>query len=241
MHLRNLQASWNSYAKEDPMWAILTDPEKRGNKWSPAEFFASGQADIDKLLADLELTGVRVHFDTALDFGCGLGRLSQGLCRRFSKVHGVDIAPAMIEGARRFNQHGDKCTYHLNPAADLKLFDDESMTLIVTVITLQHIPSHIQQAYIQEFFRLLKPGGVAVFRTLSASSSWRFFPPRLVDLLRIAKHRGKSFMGAYGLSIYRVVRFIREAGCELVELKISLCYESRYYWLATQYCVLKPG
>lgn len=240
MHLKHLQANWNEYAAEDPMWAILTDPRRKGNRWTPDEFFESGEAAVDALLAYLKSLHIPVRLDAALDFGCGLGRLSQALCRHFSRVHGVDIAPAMIEGAKRFNRYGDKCVYHLNSATDLKVFDDASMTLIFTIITLQHIPSHLQRTYIQEFFRLLKPGGVAVFRTLSATSRWRFFPPRLVDVIRITKHQGK-FMGAYGLSIYGVMRLIDRAGCELVELKASPCDPSRFHWLATQYCVIKPG
>jgi len=241
MHLRNLQASWNRFAIQDPMWAVLTDPEKKGNKWSMEEFFASGQADIDQLTAYLESLKIKFPTDTALDFGCGVGRLSQGLCRVFAKVHGVDIAPSMIETAKRYNQHGDRCAYHLNNAPNLKLFDDASMAFVYTVITLQHIPSHLQLRYIREFFRVLKPGGATVFRTLTSTTAWRFVPARMVDLYRILKHRGRPFMGAYGLPIAAVNHLIRDAGCSLVELKVYPCHESRFDWLATQYCVVKPG
>jgi SAM-dependent methyltransferase len=240
MHLKNLQAAWEGYAQEDPMWAILTDPERKGNKWRPEEFFASGQADVDQMMAYLESLNIKIAADTALDFGCGIGRLSQGLCRIFSRVHGVDIAPSMIEGARRYNQYAERCTYHLNQATDLKLFGDASISFVYTVITLQHIPGHLQKKYIREFFRVLKPGGVAVFRTLTATTPWRIIPARLVDFYRIIKNRGRPFMGAYGLPIAAVHALIRDAGCALVELKVLPCCESRFGWLATQYCVVKP-
>lgn len=241
MHLKNLKTSWEAFAKGDPMWAILTDPQKKGNKWTPEEFFASGQADIDGLMAYLDSLQVRFSFDTVLDFGCGIGRLSQGLCRYFTKVNGVDISPSMIEAAKRYNQYGDQCTYHVNKTPDLRLFDDTSMTFVYTVITLQHIPSHIQQHYIEEFFRLLKPGGVAVFRTICSSTAWRLVPARIADVCRILKYKGRPFMGAYGLPVIKVIKLIREAGCNLIELKVSPSDETRFRWLATQYCVVKPA
>jgi len=240
MHLKHLKANWERYAKEDPMWAILTEPDKKGNKWDSEEFFASGRSEVDALMKYLESLGLHVPLDTALDFGCGLGRLSQGLCRYFPRVHGVDIAATMIEEAKKYNRYGDKCKYHLNPAPDLRLFESGSMTLVFTVITLQHIPSHLQRGYIKEFFRLLKPGGVVVFRTLSSSSAWRFAPSRLLNFYRMIKHRRKSFFGCYGLSTLEVVNCIRRAGCDLVELKISPCDEGRFKWLATQYCAVRP-
>ena len=36
--LEDLAASWNAMAKDDAMWAILTDPSKRDNKWRSEEF-----------------------------------------------------------------------------------------------------------------------------------------------------------------------------------------------------------
>jgi ubiquinone/menaquinone biosynthesis C-methylase UbiE len=114
------------------------------------------------------------------------------------------------------------------------------MTLVFTVITLQHIPSHLQQQYVKELLRVLKPGGVTVFRTLSSTSAWRFVPPRLIDVYRILKNRKKPFFGSYGLSILSVFQLIGQAGCDLVELKVSPCNGSRFNWMATQYCVVKP-
>jgi len=219
------------------MWAILTDPEKKGNAWTPEEFFASGRAQVDELMTYLDSLDIKLTTGSALDFGCGLGRLSQALCQYFPEVHGVDIAPTMIAGANEHNRHAEKCIYHLNTEPDLRLFSDSSMSFVYTLITLQHIPGHLQLNYIREFLRVLKPGGATLFRTMSASSAWRYFPARILDLYRMIKYRRQPFMGAYGVPILKVIKIIREAGCELVELKVSPCSESRYHWLATQYCV----
>jgi hypothetical protein len=44
MHLDDLKRNWNALGTVDPLWAILAYPERLGNRWSPEEFFATGEA-----------------------------------------------------------------------------------------------------------------------------------------------------------------------------------------------------
>src|SRR6187401_2371852 len=96
MDLRELQNNWDTLGKEDPLWAILSYEAKKGNKWDPVEFFRLGEKGIGEVMqyvSDLNLACARV---SALDFGCGVGRLTQPLANYFSNVTGIDIAPSMI-------------------------------------------------------------------------------------------------------------------------------------------------
>lgn len=108
--------------------------------------------------------GIELRHGRALDFGCGVGRLTQALCLHFDECHGVDIAPSMIEAARAFNRHGDKCHYHLNEADNLQMFADDQFDFIYTVIVLQHMQPAYSRRYLQEFMRILAPGGLLVFQ-----------------------------------------------------------------------------
>lgn len=159
---RHLQETWDTLGAEDPLWAVLSAPGTRGNRWDPEKFFATGQAEISSLLDDLAARGVRMQLGRALDFGCGVGRLTQALAERFDRVDGVDIAPSMVAAARQFNRHGDRCAYHVNDSADLSLFKDGVFDLIYSRITLQHIPPVFTKRYVVEFARVLRGGGVAV-------------------------------------------------------------------------------
>jgi len=49
----------------------------------------------------------------ALDFGCGVGRLTQALCRYFDECDGVDIAPSMIELARKYDRPWRRLWYEV--------------------------------------------------------------------------------------------------------------------------------
>jgi len=101
---------------------------------------------------------------TALDFGCGIGRLTQALAGHFEQVYGVDIAPRMIELAREHNRQGSRCEYRWNPENHLRSFGDGSMDMIYSWITLQHMRPRHARAYIREFLRVLAPGGLLLFQ-----------------------------------------------------------------------------
>ena len=104
------------------------------------------------------------NFGRALDFGCGVGRLSQALAEHFQSVVGVDIAESMVERAREFNRFGDHVVYLANATDDLRILDSDSFDFVYSNITLQHIPPEHGKNYIREFLRVLRPGGLALFQ-----------------------------------------------------------------------------
>jgi SAM-dependent methyltransferase len=170
MELKELQKNWHTFGKTDPLWAILTLPGKSGGKWDPEEFFATGRTEIAADLRKVKALGIRLRKGRALDFGCGVGRLTQALCRYFGECHGVDIAPSMIELARKYNRYGSHCHYHLNETDSLAAFADGTFDYIHSCIVLQHMEPRYSKNYLREFLRLLAPGGVLVFQIPSHMS-----------------------------------------------------------------------
>jgi SAM-dependent methyltransferase len=155
---------WERQARRDPLWAILSDPAKREGQWDVARFFQTGASEIATLLFELDVQQVEVRRGAALDFGCGVGRLTQALAAHFERVVGVDVSPTMRDLAERCNQHPAQVSYVANQAPDLRIFDDRSFDVIVSSIVLQHIQPDVARAYVREFLRLLRPGGIAVFQ-----------------------------------------------------------------------------
>lgn len=147
------------------MFNIVTFADKANGGWTPKEFFAHGQAEIDaamlRLRAELGISDIPA--DRALDFGCGVGRLTQALAAWYDRVDGVDISWEMVNLADKHNRYEDRVKYHANSKPDLSLFEDDTFDLVYTMIVLQHMPQELQRGYVREFFRVLKPGGVAMF------------------------------------------------------------------------------
>jgi SAM-dependent methyltransferase len=154
---------WEDWAQADPLWAILSDPTRKGGRWELDEFFASGDHDVEEALRECAEHGLALARGRALDFGCGVGRLTQALASHFDHVDGVDISETMVRLANEHNRWPDRVQYHVNTTDDLGLLDDESFDFVLTVIVLQHNPPAVARRYIAEFVRILRPGGIAVF------------------------------------------------------------------------------
>ncbi len=173
MDFDTLTRHWDRFGVVDPLWAILTDPTRKGNRWDVAEFFETGRVEIAEVVARARASGLPRRWARGLDFGCGVGRLTQALADHLEHVVGVDIAPSMIEAARGFNRHGDRCEYHVNGAPSLERWPDAHFDLIYTNRVLQHMEPIYATAYLREFVRTLAPGGVLSF---DLPSERGFFP-----------------------------------------------------------------
>jgi ubiquinone/menaquinone biosynthesis C-methylase UbiE len=230
MNIKELQLHWDTFGRTDPLFAILTDVRKEGRRWSTDEFFAEGRKEIDDLMNDLESLELEAPRKRALDFGCGVGRLTQSLADHFGEICGLDIAPSMIELANKYNRHGDRCRYYLNQRNDLKLFDDGVFDFIYSNITLQHMAPKYSQGYIQEFVRILSPEGMLVFQLPDApatveSKSLRhsiksLTPNPLLKAYRKLRYGGlKPVMQMYGVNKDRIVSLLESCGAQLVSLK----------------------
>ncbi len=168
MDLDELARSWDALGESDPLWAILALPGTRAGRWDIHEFFRTGETEIDEVLGYVEGLGWPLRRGRALDFGCGVGRLAQALCRHFDEVDGVDVAPSMIRAAEKLNHYGECCRYHLNHSDDLALFPDDAFDFVYSTYVLQHIPPLFARRYVEEFVRLLASGGLALFQIPTA-------------------------------------------------------------------------
>ncbi|HYL39282.1 MAG TPA: class I SAM-dependent methyltransferase [Bryobacteraceae bacterium] len=164
MNLRSLQKQWDSFGLEDPLRAILACAEVQDRPWDTARFFQSGVVEIDSALQYAESIHRLGQKKSALDFGCGVGRLTQALAAHFDRVCGVDLSPAMIQHARRYNRQGDRCEYILNESGDLRRFPGDRFDFIYSSLTLQHMPPRFAARYIAEFLRILSPAGLLLFQ-----------------------------------------------------------------------------
>ncbi|HEX6813987.1 MAG TPA: class I SAM-dependent methyltransferase [Planctomycetota bacterium] len=168
MEFERLRRNWENLGRTDPMWAILTDPSKAGGKWDDAAFFKTGEDDIAWLGSWLGLHGIDVPKGEALDFGCGIGRLTQALAPHFTTVTGVDVSAPMIELAIRKNRHAERVRYVCNPRPDLAAFADGSFAFVASIIVLQHMRKDYALGYLREFLRVLRPGGLLFFQIPTA-------------------------------------------------------------------------
>ncbi|HLJ67469.1 MAG TPA: class I SAM-dependent methyltransferase [Chloroflexota bacterium] len=165
MTLERSRQEWEELAALDPLWAILSDPAQRGGRWDLDAFLRTGAEEVDRVLGTAEQLGYPHRKESALDFGCGVGRLTRALAAHFATCCGVDISERMLEQAHRINRDVPGCRFVLNTATDLRQFEDRSFDLVYSAIVLQHLPSlAVVRAYVREFIRVIRPGGLVVFQ-----------------------------------------------------------------------------
>lgn len=214
------QQDWDDLGTMDPLWAVLSARERKLGGWDEAEFFRTGQVVVEGLMASATRLGHPAARDHALDFGCGVGRLTRALAAHFQRCTGVDIAPAMIERAQALNAAYPGCDFQANPYPDLRLFPADHFDMICTLRVLQHLPDRAAiQVMLAEFVRTLRPGGLLVFQLLSAIP-WRHrvqVRRRLYTGLRGAGVPARVLYERLGLSPIRMGFIPEEAVLALLE------------------------
>lgn len=134
--------AWEKFGKLDPYFGVLADERFASANIEENRdlFFATGRSSVAHILEQY-----RDHFGdlprgSALDFGCGVGRLTFPLAEQFSSVLGLDIAPSMLAEARS-NAKRLKVTNAQFALADDRLTNAPGeFDFVTSYIVLQHIP-----------------------------------------------------------------------------------------------------
>jgi SAM-dependent methyltransferase len=219
---------WEALGTDDPYWAVLTDPRKKNSRWNKAEFFQTGIDEIDSLLEKASLLGIQIRFELALDYGCGVGRLSRALSTSFQRVLGVDISDAMLSEARSANAGFDNIQFLRNNGDSLAGITGGTVDFIYSNIVLQHSPRKNQRLLIREFCRVLRPGGTLIFQTpshhnlgtvngflhlllgnriLNIARRIRYGKTRVMEMHTIRKDEILKLLGEEGMSILDAERY----------------------------------
>lgn len=234
-NLEELKKTWEGRASSDPMFYIDTDVVDGDSK----AFFENGEKDVARFVDPFI---VKNDWDasalTALDLGCGMGRLSRALGRRFKSVHGFDISETMIAQAKACLSPEENHIHYFHTQGDnLKEAETASIDFVFSFIVLQHVPTaQIVLNYFKEFNRVLSPQGKAlvqvngVQKPFSERFKLRIERSNKVPVLRrklTIKVDPHSSMGV-SFSEAGIRQLVQEAGLQLEEITGT---GEQYMWL----------
>lgn len=121
------------------------------------------QAQIDLIEELIGWAGV-CEAQSILDVGCGIGGSSLYLAQRFgAQATGITLSPVQANRAReRAQSTGTAAQFQVADALNLP-FADNSFDLVWSLESGEHMPDKTR--FLQECYRVLKPGGVFVMAT----------------------------------------------------------------------------
>jgi SAM-dependent methyltransferase len=167
---------WSRYGQTEPHWSVITDDRFRADKIDEnlPVFQDTGANDVARLDAWLDRNGLSVHGACA-EYGCGVGRVTAALARRFERVTGFDISGPHLQIARRrldADALGNADLVQVRSPADLEQLS--GIDLFFSVIVLQHNPPPIMIDVLDRAFAGLNSGGVAYFQIPTYGLGYRF-------------------------------------------------------------------
>lgn len=121
------------------------------------------------------------NYHLCIDIACGTGDLSFALASEFpnASIHGIDLSPEMLSLAQNKNTLPN-LQFSVEDMSHLP-YESNSIDLLTGGYALRNAPDLIRT--LEEFLRVLKPGGIAAFLDFSKSPS-KFFQSITYYLLK---------------------------------------------------------
>jgi SAM-dependent methyltransferase len=236
--VHKVRSTWRALGRTKPHFSVLTNEKFLPDRFADysKEFWLSGEADAARIedcvrrYSDLELSAA-----TVLELGCGVGRVSFGLAKRFGHVIGYDISREHLdEGiayarAQRIGNVEFKDLSEIFPGA-LPACD-----VFHSRIVLQHNPPPLIAALIRMGLDALRPGAIATFQVPVFKPGYRFVfrewlaaPPA-------------SDMEMHCLPQRAIFDLIHAAGCIPVEVREDDATGPNSHFVSNTFVVRRPN
>jgi SAM-dependent methyltransferase len=181
------------------------------------DYFIRAKADqLIKVLSGIEPSGIAIRL---LDIGCGHGLMHSLLVTSGLPldVTGIDVAPGVIDLARRANPAIRYDVYE----GDRLPYESGSFDAAVAITVVHHVPPPQWPGFIAEMSRVVRPGGVVVIFEHNP------FNPLTAYVVRTCPLDKNAVL----LSSRHLSRLMRQSGLQQVTAQFILFspFESRFF------------
>ncbi|MEO0645277.1 MAG: class I SAM-dependent methyltransferase [Cyanobacteria bacterium J06650_10] len=217
-----VEKTWQYLGENDAYWSVMSDEQFRGVLTDEVHkrFYDSGKIEAKTLKALIQRHGIQSKdIQTLLEYGCGVGRVSNWLCSEFeyADVIGVDISQAHLEKAKFYIKQvkhlSNFSTHHTNNLSSLKKLP--AFDIGYSRIVLQHSPPPIIKRALDALLGALNNGGLLVVQIPVHAEGYTF------DAQQYITDQGWCEPGTFELHLLpqeHILHSIEQAGCKLLEL-----------------------
>lgn len=173
-----LRAQWRSLGDEEPFWSVLTHDEYRAaqlDESARARFFDTGYDFAHLVDAFCSRNNAAIRRGTCVELGCGVGRVTVHLAKRFDKVIAIDISDGNIREceikAKQANITNIEYLLVRSPDELQRLSDFD---FFYSVLALQHNPPPVQKYQLDLVLSKIRKGGGFLFQTQTFFPGYQF-------------------------------------------------------------------
>ncbi len=145
-----------------------------------------------------------LNLNSVVELACGHGRHSEILQLRAKKLILIDVFEDNLDACRARLADKPNVEYILGNGYDFQPIKDQSQTAIVCYDSMVHFPPELVKSYLLDAYRILEPGGMALFHHSNYTSSGD-------------QHYGKNPGARNNMNRAQFNAFAKAASLEIVE------------------------
>jgi 2-polyprenyl-3-methyl-5-hydroxy-6-metoxy-1,4-benzoquinol methylase/uncharacterized membrane protein YgaE (UPF0421/DUF939 family) len=174
--LSHVKEAWNHLGITRPHHSVLTGKEflPENIEKNIDTFFSSGLDEAQRIFRTLSRFNFSGQGKTCVEYGCGVGRVTTGLARYFSKIHAYDISEHHLSLARQHLNQSGVTNVHFHLCAENMLLPLHKCDFFYSRIVFQHNPPPVIAQLIENALDSLNQNGIAIFQLPIYSSGYEF-------------------------------------------------------------------
>jgi 2-polyprenyl-3-methyl-5-hydroxy-6-metoxy-1,4-benzoquinol methylase len=133
--------AWEKFGREEPYFGVLAHQmfSTREIDKNRGKFFASGAGTIAQIIGRYEQHFGPLPRRSALDHGCGVGRLTIALAQQFARVVALDVSPSMLMEAKGNAEQFGLTNVDFGLADDQLSNAPDTFDFVISHMVLQHV------------------------------------------------------------------------------------------------------
>lgn len=209
-------AQWHHLGETEPYWSVITQENYLQSyiQQSREMFYETGEQEAKVLDSALERHSIEPRLSgRCVELGCGVGRVTSALARRYSEVIAIDIsAPHLRLAEEELQKQGiNNVTYKQLTALEQTL-GYGPIDLFYSKIVLQHNPPPVMAVLLKNLLAALSPGGIGFFQIPVFKVGYSF----LIE--KYLQENNQTNMEMHFFPQADLLQLVADAGCRVCEL-----------------------
>lgn len=235
----NVAQVWSRLGASEPYWSVLTGQEyKLASIKSPETletFYDSGRDDLDRFHRRLARNNCKVpDSSVCVEYGCGVGRCTVWLAKRFARVIALDVSgPHLRLAEQRAKTEGLTNIEFVQVKGEDELRNLTDFDVFYSVLVLQHNPPPLILSILRYAFAGLNRGGIAYFQVPTYAFDYSF------DVDEYVRRIGEQCMEMHFVPQHAIFHVADAQGLHPIEVYSDHRIGNPDRWISTSFLLAK--